>query len=112
MAIPPRGSQESLWPIFFAPRRGIVCLWTEIFYIWHPDATLIKQNARGTAGDNRVNCNRIPRAAMYDIPPAPPGDSAGQKIALIATGLKCTLTQKGTVADVNNKRKFYPASQP
>ena len=65
----------------------IVCLWTEISYIWHHDATLIKQNARGTAGDNRVNCNRIPRAAVYDIPPVPPGDSAGQKIALIATGL-------------------------
>ena len=48
---------------------------------------MIKQNARGTAGDNRVNCNRIPRAAVYDIPPTPPGDSAGQKIALIATGL-------------------------
>ena len=48
---------------------------------------MIKQNARGTAGDNRVNCNRIPRAAVYDIPPAPPGDSAGQKIALIAMGL-------------------------
>ena len=73
--------------IFFAPRRGIVCLWTDISYIWHPDATLIKQNARGTAGDNRVKCNRIPRAAVYVIPPAPPGDSAGQKIALIATGL-------------------------
>ena len=56
-------------------------------YIWHPDATLIEQNARGTAGDNRVNCNRISRAAVCDIPPAPPGDSAGQKIALIATGL-------------------------
>ena len=46
---------------------------------------MIKQNARGTAGDNRFNCNRIPRAAVYDIPPTPPGDSAGQKIALIAT---------------------------
>ena len=81
---------------FFAPRRRIVCMWTEISYIWHPDATLIKQNARGTAGDNRVNCNRIPHAAVYDIPPAPPSDSAGQKIALIATGLHgsngiCTL---------------------
>ena len=73
--------------LFFAPRRGIVCLWKEISYIWYPDATLIKQNAHGTAGDNRVNCNRIPRAAVYDILPAPPGDSAGQKIALIATGL-------------------------
>ena len=73
---------------FFAPHHGIVCLWTEISYIWHPDATLIKQNARGIAGDNRVNCNRIPRAAVYDILPAPPGDSAAQKIALIATGLK------------------------
>ena len=72
---------------FFAPRRGIVCLWTENFYIWHPDATLIKQNASCTAGDNRVNCNRISRAAVYDIPPAPPGVSAGQKIALIAAGL-------------------------
>ena len=76
-----------LGPIFFAPRRGIVCLWTDISDTWHPDATLIKQNARGTAGHNRVNCNRIPRAAVVDIPPAPPGDSAGQKIALIATGL-------------------------
>ena len=56
-------------------------------YTWHPDATLINQSARGTAGDSRVNCNRIPRAAVYDIPPAPPGDSAGQKVALIATGL-------------------------
>ena len=73
----------ALGPIFFAPRRGIVCLWTEISYIWHPDATLIKQNA----GHNRVNCNRISRAAVYDIQPGPPGDSAGQKIALIATGL-------------------------
>ena len=27
------------------------------------------------------------RAAVYDILPAPPGDSAGHKIALIATGL-------------------------
>ena len=35
----------ALGPIFFAPRRGIVCLWTEISYIWHPGATLIKQNA-------------------------------------------------------------------
>ena len=78
----------ALGPIFFAPRRGIVCLWTEISYKWHPDATLIKQNARGTAGDNRVNCNRIPGAAVYDIPPAPPGDSSWQKIALIATGLQ------------------------
>ena len=85
-AIPPRGSQEPLWDRFFS-RRGIMCLWTEISYIWHPDATLIKQNARGTAADNRVNCNRIPRAAVYDIPPAPSGYSAGQKIALIVTGL-------------------------
>ena len=72
---------------FFVPRRGIVCLWKDISYIWHPDATLIKQNVRCTAGDNRVNCNRIPRVEVCDIPPAPPGDSAGQKIALIATGL-------------------------
>ena len=79
----------ALGPIFFAPRRGIVCMWTEISYIWHPDATPNKQNARGTAGDNRFNCNRILRAAVYDVPPAPPGDSAGQKIALIATGLYC-----------------------
>ena len=79
----------ALGPIFFAPRRGIVCMWTEISYIWHPDATSIKQNVRGTAGDNRFNCNRILRAAVYDVPPAPPGDSAGQKIALIATGLYC-----------------------
>ena len=49
---------------------------------------MIKQNARGTPADNRVNCNRKPRAAVYDIPPTPPGDSPGQKIALIATGLK------------------------
>ena len=53
---------------------------------------MIEQNARGIAGDNRVNCNRIPRAAVYDIPPTPPGDSAGQKIALIATGLKGAVT--------------------
>ena len=33
--------------------------------VWHPDATLIKQNARGTAGDNCVNCNRIPRPAVW-----------------------------------------------
>ena len=78
----------ALGSIFFAQRCGIVCLWTEISYIWPPDATVIKQNACGTAGDNRVNCNRRPRAAVYVIPPAPPGDSAGQKIALIATGLK------------------------
>ena len=58
---------------------GIVCLWTEISYICHPDATLIKQNALGTAGDNRFNCNRLPRVAVYDIPPALPDDLAGQK---------------------------------
>ena len=81
----------ALGPIFFAPRRGIVCLWTDIYYKWYPDATMIKQNARDTAGDNRVNCNRIPRATVYDIPPTPPGDSAGQKIALIATGLNASL---------------------
>ena len=68
-------------------------MWTEISYIWPPDATLIKQNARGTAGDNLVNCKRIPRASVYDIPPAPPGDSAGQKIALIATGLKTSVAE-------------------
>ena len=65
-AILPRGSQKSLWDrFFFAPRRGIVCLWTEISYIWHPDATMTKQNVRGTAGDNRVNCNRIPRHSAH-----------------------------------------------
>ena len=71
---------------FFVPRRGIVCLWTEISHIWHPDATLIKPNARGITGGNHVSCNRITHATVYNIPPAPPGDSVGQKIALIATG--------------------------
>ena len=44
-------------------------------------------DALGPRHDNRVNCNRIPRAAVYDIPPALPGDSAGQEIALIERGL-------------------------
>ena len=87
LAIPPRGLQESLWDRFFSHRTAELCACDRNFYIWHPDATLIKQNARGTAGDNRINCNRIPRAAVFDILPAPPGNSAGQKIALIATGL-------------------------
>ena len=78
----------------------------EISYIWHPDATLIKQNARGTAGDNRVNCNRIPRAAVYDIPPARPGDSTGQKIALIATGLYPSAHQ-GLIDQVNFEIKPF-----
>ena len=73
----------------FSRRAAEMCACGQKFLTYgFPMPPWLSINARGTAGDNRVNCNRIPRAAVYDIPPAPPGDSAGEKIALIATGLK------------------------